>query len=93
MVKSLRIEFFQDPPREMVLVDGKEQPGVLVEVAFLDAPAGMVTMADFVYRLGGKGSTAGSGTQTDTETSKEKGETLPFVVDGEQPRPTGKGGE
>lgn len=96
-MKSLRIEFFQNPPRERVLVDGVEQKGVTVEVAFLDCSAGEVTIADFVYRLGAKGSTAEGGSDKDkvTETKEERENTLPFRDDktgeGNTPKPPSNG--
>lgn len=94
-VKSLRIEFFQNPPRERVLVDGVEQTGVAVEVAFLDGSAGEVTIADFVYRLG-KSSTAGSGSDRQTTTTNER-ETSPVEKGSEAEKgndapPTSNGG-
>lgn len=47
-MKSIRVEVFRDPPRERILVDGKELSGATFEVAFLDAPATSMTLAEFV---------------------------------------------
>lgn len=72
-MKSIRVEIFQDPPRERVLVDGKERTGVTFEVAFLDAPSTSMTLHEFVTRVG-KSSAAGRSEQVVDNNKDEKGE-------------------
>lgn len=50
-MKRLRLEVYNDPQRERVLVDGDEVIGADVELAFMDAGAGSMTVAELVGRF------------------------------------------
>lgn len=77
-MKTLRIEIFQDPPRERVLVDGVEVRGVTFEVAFLDAPSTSMTLHEFVTRVGKSSVAADEGNQPINPSTGGQ-ELLPFV--------------